>query len=213
MDGCFSLRCPRPAQRDPGRPGLGRADRVAAGRRASRTFARIVVANTGLPTGEQPIAEVWWRIRKAIQTAPKLNIGWFTQGGSCRQMSDEARAGYDPRFPDDEYCAGPRAMPGLVPTTPDDPASAADNLAWTKLSVGPIPMLVAFSDADPITGPMAAIFAREMRGAQASSTRSCAAPGTLTRGRRCRTGQPRLGIPASLSVAGAGPPTPSPGDH
>lgn len=28
------------------------------------------------------------------------------------------------------------------------------------------PMLVAFSDGDPITGPMGAIFAREMRGAQ-----------------------------------------------
>ena len=27
-------------------------------------------------------------------------------------------------------------------------------------------MLVAFSDSDPITGPMAAIFARAMRGAQ-----------------------------------------------
>jgi haloalkane dehalogenase len=129
-------------------------------------FARIVVANTGLPNGEQPMAEVWWRFRKAIQTAPKLNIGWFIQGGCRQQMSDEARAGYDAPFPDDEYCAGPRAMPGLVPTTPDDPASAANKLAWTKLSVSPTPMLVAFSDGDPITGPMAEIFARDMRGAQ-----------------------------------------------
>jgi haloalkane dehalogenase len=42
----------------------------------------------------------------------------------------------------------------------------ANKTAWAKLSVSPAPMLVAFSDSDPITGPMAAIFQREMRGAQ-----------------------------------------------
>ncbi|MGO8771989.1 MAG: haloalkane dehalogenase [Mycobacterium sp.] len=129
-------------------------------------FARVVVANTGLPNGEQPMAEIWWRFREAITTAPEINVGWFVQGGCRQQMSDEVRAGYDAPFPSDEYCAGPRAMPGLVPTSPDDPAAAANKAAWAKLSVSPTPMLVAFSDSDPITGPMGAIFQREMRGAQ-----------------------------------------------
>jgi len=129
-------------------------------------FARLVVANTGLPNGEQPITEIWWRFREAITTAPKLNIGMFVQGGCRQQMSDEVRGGYDAPFPDDDYCAGPRAMPGLVPTSPDDPASAANKAAWAKLSVSPTPMLVAFSDSDPITGPMGEIFQRGMRGAQ-----------------------------------------------
>jgi haloalkane dehalogenase len=129
-------------------------------------FARLVVANTGLPNGEQPMAEIWWRFREAITTVPKLNIGKFVQGGCRQQMSDEVRGGYDAPFPDDEYCAGPRAMPGLVPTSPDDPASAANKAAWAKLSVSPAPMLVAFSDSDPITGPMGEIFQRGMRGAQ-----------------------------------------------
>jgi haloalkane dehalogenase len=129
-------------------------------------FARLVVANTGLPNGEQPMAEIWWRFREAITTVPKLNIGKFVQGGCRQQMSDEVRGGYDAPFPDDDYCAGPRAMPGLVPTSPDDPASAANKAAWAKLSVSPTPMLVAFSDSDPITGPMGEIFQRGMRGAQ-----------------------------------------------
>ena len=129
-------------------------------------FARLVVANTGLPNGEQPITEIWWRFREAITTAPKLNIGMFVQGGCRQQMSDEVRGGYDAPFPDDEYCAGPRAMPGLVPTSPEDPAAAANKAAWAKLSVSPTPMLVAFSDSDPITGPMGKIFQRGMRGAQ-----------------------------------------------
>jgi haloalkane dehalogenase len=129
-------------------------------------FARLVVANTGLPNGEQPMAEVWWRFREAITTAPDLNIGWFVQGGCRQPMSDEVRAGYDAPFPADEYCAGPRAMPGLVPTSPDDPAAPANKAAWAKLTESPTPMLVAFSDSDPITGPMAEIFRREMRGAR-----------------------------------------------
>jgi haloalkane dehalogenase len=129
-------------------------------------FARLVVANTGLPNGDQPMAEVWWRFREVITTAPELNVGWFVQGGCRQQLSDEVRAGYDAPFPADEYCAGPRAMPGLVPTSPDDPAAGANKAAWAKLSVSPTPMLIAFSDSDPITGPMAAIFQREMRGAQ-----------------------------------------------
>ncbi len=129
-------------------------------------FSRLVVANTGLPNGEQPMAEVWWRFREAITTAPEINVGWFVQGGCRQQMSDDVRAGYDAPFPSDEYCAGPRAMPGLVPTSPDDPAAAANTAAWAKLSVSPTPMLVAFSDSDPITGPMGAVFQRGMRGAQ-----------------------------------------------
>jgi haloalkane dehalogenase len=129
-------------------------------------FAGLVVANTGLPNGEQPMAEIWWRFREAITTVPKLNIGKFVQGGCRQQMSDAVRGSYDAPFPDDDYCAGPRAMPGLVPTSPDDPASAANKAAWAKLSVSPTPMLVAFSDSDPITGPMGEIFQRGMRGAQ-----------------------------------------------
>ncbi|MCV7441175.1 haloalkane dehalogenase [Mycobacterium paraense] len=138
--------------------------RLAAGH--PERFARLVVANTGLPNGEQPMAEDWWRFRKAIAIAPDLNIGWFVQGGCLRQMSQQALEGYNAPFPDDSYCVGPRAMPGLVPISPDDPAAAANKAAWAKLSVSPTPMLVVFSDGDPITGPMAAIFQREMRGAQ-----------------------------------------------
>lgn len=129
-------------------------------------FARVVVANTGLPNGEQPMPDVWWRFREAITSAPKLNVGAFVQGGCRQKMSEQERAGYDAPFPTDDYCAGPRAMPGLVPTSPDDPAAVANKAAWTKLSVSPTPMLVAFSDSDPITGPMATIFQRQMRGAQ-----------------------------------------------
>ena len=129
-------------------------------------FSRLVVANTGLPTGDIPMPEIWWRFREAIQRAPSIDVGRFVQGGCRRPMSDEVRAAYDAPFPDDTYCAAPRAMPGLVPTSPDDPAAPANRSAWAKLSASSTPMLVAFSDGDPITGGMAPIFQREMPGAQ-----------------------------------------------
>jgi haloalkane dehalogenase len=129
-------------------------------------FARIVVANTGLPTGDLPMPDTWWQFRKAIQGSPQIEVGRFVRSGCRRPMSDAVRAAYNAPFPDDRYWAGPRAMPGLVPTSPDDPASAANRAAWETLCDSPTPMLVAFSDGDPITGAMRTVFTDRMRGAQ-----------------------------------------------
>ncbi len=129
-------------------------------------FSKLVVANTGLPTGDIPMPKIWWQFRQVIQTAPSIDVGRFVQGGCRRPMSDGVRAAYDAPFPDDTYCAGPRAMPGLVPTSPEDPAAPANRSAWATLCASATPMLVAFSDGDPMTGGMAPILQREMAGAQ-----------------------------------------------
>jgi haloalkane dehalogenase len=129
-------------------------------------FARIVAANTGLPTGDHPMPEIWHRFREAIQTAPQIDIGRFVQSGCRRPMSEAARAGYDAPFPDETYKAAPRAMPGLVPITPDDPATEANRAAWAVLAASPVPALIAFSDGDPITGAMGPILRRALPGAQ-----------------------------------------------
>jgi haloalkane dehalogenase len=132
----------------------------------SERFARIVVANTGLPTGDHPMPEVWWRFREVVRGQPDLQVGWFVAAGCVRPITDAVRAAYDAPFPDEAYKTGPRAMPGLIPTTPDDPASEANRAAWKTLCDSMTPMLVAFSDSDPMTGAMAPIFAGQMRGAQ-----------------------------------------------
>lgn len=128
-------------------------------------FARIVAANTGLPTGDFPMPDVWWQFYNTILRLPRLEVGNWVQAGCRHLMPDDVRAGYDAPFPDDSYCAGPRAMPTLVPTSPDDPASAANRAAWEALTRSETPMLVAFSDSDPITGAMGPILQRSMRGA------------------------------------------------
>jgi haloalkane dehalogenase len=56
-------------------------------------------------------------------------------------------------------------MPGLVPTSPDDPAAPANRAAWRQLAAWDKPFLVAFSDRDPITGAMAPVFKSTVPGA------------------------------------------------
>ena len=129
-------------------------------------FARLVAANTGLPTGDQPMPEIWHQFRSVVQTAPRIDVGRLVQAGCRRRMPDEVRAGYDAPFPDESFKAGPRAMPGLVPTTPDDPATEANRAAWAALTHSPMPALVAFSDGDPITAGMGPILQAALPGAQ-----------------------------------------------
>ncbi|SDK72962.1 haloalkane dehalogenase [Nonomuraea jiangxiensis] len=127
--------------------------------------ARIVAANTGLPTGDIPMPEVWHRFRQAVLHAPELDIARLIQAGCKSELSKEVRAAYEAPFPDESYKAGPRAMPGLVPITPDDPAAPANRAAWQVLTTLDRPFLVAFSDGDPITGGMAPILRKSLAGA------------------------------------------------
>jgi haloalkane dehalogenase len=128
--------------------------------------ARVVATNTGLPTGDQPMPDVWLRFREAVRTAPVLDVPRLVRSGCTRPLAAEALAAYDAPFPDESYKAAPRAMPSLVPTQPDDPAAPANRAAWQQLSTWDKPFLVAFSDSDPITSAMAPILHRIVPGAE-----------------------------------------------
>ncbi|MEV6152484.1 haloalkane dehalogenase [Nonomuraea sp. NPDC052129] len=128
-------------------------------------IARIVAANTGLPTGDIPMPELWHRFKDAVMNAPALDIARFVQSGCKTELSAAVRAAYDAPFPDESYKAAAKAMPGLVPITPDDPAAPANRAAWQVLTTLDRPFLVAFSDGDPITGGMGPVLKKSMAGA------------------------------------------------
>ena len=114
-------------------------------------FDRVVVANTGLPTGEGEMPEAYLDWLHFSQSVPQLPIGDLVQAGSVRQLSDAEVAAYDAPFPDETFKAGARAFPALVPTTLDAPGAADNRTAWAALVQFSKPFLTAFSDGDPIT--------------------------------------------------------------
>lgn len=127
-------------------------------------FARVVVANTGLPTGDTPTSEAFLNWRKFSIEVPDFNVGQIIAMGCKKPLSEETIAAYNAPFPDDRYKEGARIFPSLVPITPDDPASSANHKAWKVLEAFEKPFLTAFSDGDPITAGGDRIFLRRVPG-------------------------------------------------
>ncbi len=127
-------------------------------------FARIVVSNTGLPTGEQPITPAflaWKRMSQQMLERGDMPIGSLV---ATSTKNSALQAAYDAPFPDKRFKAGPLMLPQLVPVTPDDPATAANKQAWEVLRRWQKPFLTAFGDADPITGGADKLFQQEVPG-------------------------------------------------
>lgn len=127
-------------------------------------FARVVCANTFLPTGDTSPGEAFLAWQRFSQEAPDFPVGAIVNMGSTTDLAAEVVAAYDAPFPDDTFKAGARQFPALVPTRPDDPASAANRAAWDVLRRFERPFLTAFSDQDPITRGGDAVFRHEVPG-------------------------------------------------
>jgi len=140
-------------------------------------FARVVAANTGLPTGDEHVPEAFLRWRRFSQEVPEFAVGNIVGGGCVRDLDDAEIAGYDAPFPDDSYKAGPRQMPLLVPADPDDVESEANRAAWSRLARWEKPFLCAFSDSDPITRGADRLFRERIPGCAGQSHTTIAGAG------------------------------------
>jgi haloalkane dehalogenase len=114
-------------------------------------FARVVTANTFLPTGDRPANDAFMAWQRFSQQVPEFPVGGIVNGACNSSLSTAVVAAYDAPFPDETYEEGARQFPLLVPIQPDDPESANNRAAWKILAKWTKPWLCAFSDGDPIT--------------------------------------------------------------
>lgn len=128
-------------------------------------FARVVAANTFLPTGDTSPGDAFLAWQRFSQEVPELPVGRIVGGGCTTELAPEVVAGYDAPFPDESYKEAARQFPLLVPSQPDDPAAPANRAAWAVLERFARPFLCAFSDQDPVTAGGNRPFERRVPGA------------------------------------------------
>lgn len=160
---------------------------------APERFARIVVANTGLPDNSlikpemsEALAQMAPHVplvsaaelgAKMGSGAPDAFLHWIKFAAESPEFvpssvfspktAPEVVKAYDAPFPDESYFAGARRFPSLVPLMPHHAEDRADNdAAWDVLRAWEKPLLTAFSDRDPVTKGGEAPFQKRVPGAQ-----------------------------------------------
>lgn len=144
-------------------------------------FARLVVANTGLPDSTMmpdamsqmlgqvyptiPVPDAEMVVEQFRSGGPGAFLYWVKYAAECptfsvrdvfrilSQFTDpKVLDGYAAPFPDDRYIAGARKFPSLVPLLPQHKAEReANDRAWAVLERFERPVLTAFADNDPVT--------------------------------------------------------------
>ena len=114
-------------------------------------FARAVLANGGLPNGQDKIPKAFYVWRAFARFSPWFPIGRIVKAGCAAPLAEADVAAYDAPFPSTRYALGARLFPTFVPTSPSDPEREPNTQAWEVLKQWHKPFLTLFSSRDPIT--------------------------------------------------------------
>lgn len=162
-------------------------------------FARLVVANTALPSTATVTDELSAMLGKVYPTipvpdaamvreqflsgSPTAFLYWVKYSAESEDFSVEQvfrllsgiddqtiLDGYSAPYPDETYLAGARKFPACVPLLPHHkPDRIANDKAWEILEKFEKPVLTAFSDKDPVTKGGEATFQKHIPGAKGVS--------------------------------------------
>jgi haloalkane dehalogenase len=113
-------------------------------------IARIVIMDTGLFTGHQPMTDAWIAFRDFVQRTEDLPVGFLVRGACKNDPGDEVIAAYEAPFPNADSKAGARAFPLMLPTTPEMPGAEAGQRVLDALRADQRPKLVLWADSDPV---------------------------------------------------------------
>jgi haloalkane dehalogenase len=110
--------------------------------------ARLVILNTGLFTGRVSKGFMAWR--QFAERNPDLPVGLVISGATATNVPEEVVAAYEAPFPTPESKAGAAQFPLLVPISDDWDGASEMRAVMDALSSWNKPVLVAFSDQDPV---------------------------------------------------------------
>ncbi|MEP6954696.1 MAG: haloalkane dehalogenase [Solirubrobacteraceae bacterium] len=111
---------------------------------------RIVVLDTGLFTGRQPMTDAWKTFRDFVARTEDLPVSLLVRRGCATDPGDDVAAAYDAPFPTPASKAGARAFPLILPTDPSMDGAEAGQRTLDALRDDPRPKLVLWGDSDPV---------------------------------------------------------------
>ena len=116
-------------------------------------FARLLVMNTTLCTGDAPLSAGFIAWRDYVNKNPGIDCGKLL-GRVCPHLSAAEAAAYEAPYPDAASKAGVRRFPQLVPDRPDAPGASLSRQArdwWQNAWQGE--SFMAIGAKDPVLGP------------------------------------------------------------
>ncbi len=127
--------------------------------------AAYVTANHGYPTGDIPPNDALREWQELAATAADFDVSAIVGRACATPLPTEVLRAYDAPYPADEYKAGARVFPALIPVRPDDPSAEPVRASRAALSRWAMPFLTVYGERDPIGGAADGMFQQLVPGA------------------------------------------------